>query len=148
MVKSSCEEYGPLISAMIDDELSSDELANVKEHLESCGACRQRAEIFGQLTEHAPSSVPPVPRDWRQRVDLRARRRRRKQRLSWALTYTAAAAVLLAMIGAVQHFRSPQPQPASIGSAPVTVDSTRPRDRCHPLARNTSNRLAARTTHT
>ncbi len=45
----SCEQFAPLISAMIDGELELDAAVQLNEHLESCQACQQRAARFRQL---------------------------------------------------------------------------------------------------
>ena len=125
---SACEEYGPLISAMIDDELSADERARVDVHLQSCAACRRRAAVFTELGRLAATPAPLPPSDWRNEIEHRAYVRKRKQRLSWATTYVAAAAVLLAMIGTVWHFRGVHTERLAVNpkTAIVQHDQDRP----------------------
>lgn len=102
---SACEEFGPLISAMLDDELSTDERSRVDQHLHACSACRRRSKVFAELDRLASPAAPVPSSDWRDNIGRRVRIRQRKQRLSWAATYVAAAVVLIAMIGTILHFR-------------------------------------------
>ena len=44
-----CEQYGELISAAIDDELSADERSRLEKHLAECVECRGQFQCFEQV---------------------------------------------------------------------------------------------------
>ena len=101
---SACEEYGPLISAMIDGELSAEKRLGLDQHLQLCTACRQRAQTFEELNRLAATEMPTVSADWPQQVigRLEADRRHRRRKL---VGYATAAAILLSLL-ALPLFRS------------------------------------------
>ena len=61
-MKLDCEYYQMNISAMLDGELSGDELAETVEHLSQCESCRKEMEMFRKMqemvdTEYAEEAV-------------------------------------------------------------------------------------------
>lgn len=46
---SNCDTYEPLISAMIDGELESDERNELNSHLQNCTTCKQRVIAFERV---------------------------------------------------------------------------------------------------
>ena len=59
----TCDAYEPLLSAMIDNELSVDEQKQLDGHLEQCMGCRSQAAVFQELCDSLSQHQPPV---WRQ----------------------------------------------------------------------------------
>jgi hypothetical protein len=120
---TACEDYGPLISAMIDGELPPDESAALEEHLLSCCECNRRSKVFREFGRLASNASPIPSSDWRESIQHRVRVHRRRQRVSWTTTYVAAAAVLVAMVGAVIHFGGADSAPATGIAGTGTADS-------------------------
>ena len=56
-----CADMLPLLSAMIDDELSGDERERVEAHLEGCPLCRLALEQMTEATERYRGFIPLLP---------------------------------------------------------------------------------------
>lgn len=56
-----CADMLPLLSAMIDNELSADERKRVEAHLEECPLCRLALEQMTEATERYRGFIPLVP---------------------------------------------------------------------------------------
>jgi hypothetical protein len=54
----SCHEIGPLLSGWVDDELDSDERAEVQAHLDACADCRLELDELEALGELTLGAVP------------------------------------------------------------------------------------------
>ena len=55
----TCEEYGEMISAMIDGELSADDSEVLGEHLLTCASCRVTIDAFMSMSECLDAESPP-----------------------------------------------------------------------------------------
>ncbi|HHD82915.1 MAG TPA: hypothetical protein ENK92_02295 [Bacteroidetes bacterium] len=51
---SSCDKYKGLMMGMIDNELTPEELREVKTHLERCDECRQEFEELKAISQQIP----------------------------------------------------------------------------------------------
>ena len=52
---SSCDKYKGLMMGMIDNELTPEELREVKTHLERCDECRKEFEDLKAMSEEIPN---------------------------------------------------------------------------------------------
>jgi anti-sigma factor RsiW len=62
MTTPECEALAPLLSALIDDELTDEECALVERHLQTCASCRDRVSEYraiGCLVRGLPAPEPP-----------------------------------------------------------------------------------------
>ena len=55
----SCQDVEPLLSALLDDELSEEEAARVDDHLSKCVACRQQLEWFSAVDGWTRAETAP-----------------------------------------------------------------------------------------
>ena len=63
-----CDEYGLLISCLVDGELTDSEREGLSDHLSGCGECRERLDTFRRLAEsELPESELPAD-DFKDRV--------------------------------------------------------------------------------
>jgi hypothetical protein len=124
---SNCEHYEPLISAMIDGELESDERNELNSHLQNCARCKQRVVAFEQVdaavgslalnsagNNGSPNSPTPYSFATAPFAMLppKSAPRRNNKRVIWRLIPLAIAATLLICLGIVAW---PNPQPANAG---------------------------------
>ena len=120
----NCENYEPLISAMIDGELESSERNELKSHLQNCAMCKQRLIAFERVDAavetlsqesvatrpaeidklRLPSAVPFAMHP------PKTAPRRSKSAMIWRLIPLAAAATLLICLGIAAW---PYPKPAN-----------------------------------
>lgn len=135
----SCEEFAPLLSAMIDGELTEEIRAEVAAHLESCEACRERlaevAAMSAALTEAYPEAE--VPEGFTEGVMERVRaekfaQKRGGKRRVWrrAMPIAACAALVLcaaAMFPGMSRMNetadTAAPEMVYNGAAMLTADS-------------------------
>lgn len=54
----TCADIDPLLSAMLDDELSASERARVMSHLPACTGCAHRLEVLRQAQDLFRASAP------------------------------------------------------------------------------------------
>ena len=120
----NCENYEPLISAMIDGELETRERNELKSHLQNCAMCKQRVIAFERVDAavetlsqepvaarsveidklRLPSAVPFAM------YPPKTAPRRPRIALIWRLIPLAAAATLLICLGIAAW---PYPKPAN-----------------------------------
>lgn len=58
---SRCAEMRPLLSAFCDGEASSEEVAEMREHLRACGGCRARLRTYRAAPGAAAALAPALP---------------------------------------------------------------------------------------
>lgn len=129
---STCEDYEPLISAMIDGELDAIERNELNSHLQNCAHCKQRVVDFEEVDrtvdqlshvavgiprKTSPYSLARPPYEMRP-SKLKPRFRRRT---IWRLIPLAAAATLLIGLG-VAVWPNPRPVSAELISAEQFVE--------------------------
>jgi predicted anti-sigma-YlaC factor YlaD len=109
-----CSAVSMLLSADLDGELATPEMAIVKEHLASCSRCTEKRRLL-ENTRRAFQLVGPsaVPADFDDGVRLRLRRPRLRARL-----WLPATAALVAALG----FLLVRPVPPDSGA--VTTPGT------------------------
>ncbi len=95
----NCEEISAQIVSYLDGRASAEERGEVKAHLETCAACRTRADQFGRVwhvLDEDPAIEPSLGFDARLRERIAAQAR--PSRWAWLLPRPAfAMALLLAM---------------------------------------------------
>jgi anti-sigma factor RsiW len=120
----NCENYEPLISAMIDGELESNERDELKSHLQNCVSCKQRVIAFECVDAAVETlSQDSLPNRTAEMDKLRlpsavpfsmhlptTAPRRAPSPLIWRLIPLAAAATLLICLAIAAW---PYPKPAS-----------------------------------
>ena len=112
------EEMEILLSAYIDNEVTTQERDTVERHLQECAACQATLTSFSRIhAEYGELEVKHAPRDFRQRVTQRLDERSRWRffRRMPRLVYACSVAVLL-IFGGVMATLSPswfQPVPDS-----------------------------------
>ena len=99
----SCEQFAPLISAMIDGELELDASVQLNEHLESCETCQQRAATFRELDSLVfqsadPCSGEPVPMVAPLKFQAKVQPRSFSQTMMRWLPLATAAAILVGLM--------------------------------------------------
>ncbi len=60
-MKSSCRTWGPLLSALHDGELPEEQESALREHLESCVACRQQLDSVREVAGLMAAQTEPDP---------------------------------------------------------------------------------------
>ncbi len=100
----SCEEYGLLISAFLDGELSGDEKAEVAEHLAVCPVCQQYFDDLVAIHDVLEQEEAPVPEGFADRVMDQVRATPRNRPVirfphwrQWTALAACCAVVLLAV---------------------------------------------------
>lgn len=99
---SSCESYQELISRMVDGELSLQEEAELKRHLETCPDCAALFSAFSLLSDQIGSELEPVPLDLHDNVIAEIQRtefRRHSRRPIILRTAMSLAACAVLAIG-------------------------------------------------
>jgi hypothetical protein len=132
---SNCDAYEPLISAMIDGELESNERNELNSHLQNCAMCKQRAIAF----ERVDAAVETLSQDSAATraakiANLRLHSAapfamyppkkappRANKLLVWRLIPLAAAATLLICLG-IAAWPSPRPASAELISPAQIVE--------------------------
>jgi anti-sigma factor RsiW len=118
----NCREVGRLLDAYVDNELTLSESAEIGEHVEDCADCHQRLadlESLGRLIRSLPTHIAPG----RLRAALTARPARRRVAPRALAVAVAAAAVMIASIGAglaVRAVRSRQTVGDSVAEAVIS----------------------------
>lgn len=92
-----CEHYQELISRLLDEDLTVDEDAALKSHLESCAECRRMFEAFSAVSRLAGETEEP-PEALHENIMARIRRaeiKKKNRRLRPVLAAAACLAVVL-----------------------------------------------------
>ncbi len=109
---AACEDWGELVSALLDQELTSDERASTEAHLATCAPCRQLASALERVdnlvrtpVHVAPSCTMPL---WTCDHAGRADRRHAGRRGRWSrlASVGTAAALLLGLVGTVRWMQT------------------------------------------
>ncbi len=101
----SCASARERLASLVYGDLSAEEAASVRAHLEACPACRVEHAALERL-RHLLDEVPPVrvtrpvdlPRLYRAAAERQARRARRWRRAAVAIFAASAALVALALL--------------------------------------------------
>jgi len=90
-----CEKVLELLMGYLDGELTDDDRAEVKRHLESCAACRKEELAYLRLNEMTESMefVEPTEAEWR--AHWQHIYNRLERGVAWLLLSLGAAVVLL-----------------------------------------------------
>lgn len=95
-----CEYYQELISRLLDEDLTADEDAALKSHLESCAECRRMFEAFSAVsrlageTEEPPEALSENIMAGIRRAEIKKKNRRLRPMLA------AAACLAVVLLGA------------------------------------------------
>jgi hypothetical protein len=121
--QTNCEDFEPLISAMIDGELEPDELAYTQSHVDDCACCQAKVTSFENVdramfllsskVESSAEFSDATSTDQRQTEVFVVSREKSslKDWISpWRLVPLGAAAALLIGVGMTMF---PQPQPVT-----------------------------------
>lgn len=93
MDHEKCKE---LISCLLDDELTADEVGAVHEHIADCAECRAVYEAFSAVSEAMKEDLQSPPEELRRGVmDKIAAAKKKKTRTIWLRTLSAAACLAL-----------------------------------------------------
>jgi anti-sigma factor RsiW len=96
---NASHRIGQQLSAYLDGELTADEMAEVRQHLEGCPACRADIEELQRMKRLLARLQPPeVPRTFEAELLARIDRRSLMGWLQWPRPAMALAAVALAVI--------------------------------------------------
>jgi anti-sigma factor RsiW len=136
MTAEKCRQWREQIGALVLGQLSDDEDAAMRAHLDGCPACRAEAAALAPLGELLaladPTRLdeqPAPPRDLGRRVARRIeseRRERRRHRLRIALPVSAAAAAATAAVIAILVVGGgggPAPVEVAFRSLPTGVEA-------------------------
>ncbi len=93
--EQNCDEFEPLVSALIDDELSGAELSRVEAHLLNCSACRELVDEFRMVNNSVALLGDPGNESPSTAVETFVVTRQRPSMKSWMSVWR------LAPIGAV-----------------------------------------------
>lgn len=98
--RGDCERVSELLPEFLAGRLTDEAAARVRDHLEVCPECADRANAVGLLQE---TPVPaPDPQRWGRFVEgvveVAERRRRRRRLRRWVPALLLAAAVLVALL--------------------------------------------------
>jgi anti-sigma-K factor RskA len=123
--------WAELAAAYALGTLDPGERAEFEKHLETCASCRAEVQSFHEVTGLLAQSVAPVapPPELRERV-LRAARQVRPigSRRRVFLPWVAAAAILLALLGAYSYWRAESEKRAlqtTLATAEARLDSAK-----------------------
>lgn len=104
----ACDKYREMISAMIDGELSNEELDELKAHLDICPECEQAYAMFSLLHEETANLDVEVPEELSSRVMQSVHNISKKPSFLSRFKFTAAAAVIVLIIyaasGPIQNY--------------------------------------------
>ncbi len=116
---TTCDDFGELVSARLDNELSESEQLALDGHLAVCEVCRQRVATFGEIQLLVRSPIefdgPQVARTLHGVWGHRSTSRHGRLRKWWssAGTYATAAVLLLGFVGFI---KTVQTEPRQTGS--------------------------------
>ncbi len=102
--KSYCDSARPLMSALVDGELTPVESIGVRRHVERCASCRMQLMSLEQLklrVHVAGREVGPTEFDrerWARAVSVRASAHAATSRSSWKMPLAAAAAAVIGVL--------------------------------------------------
>lgn len=101
---NGCEKYQELISAAIDNELSSEEKAELAEHLKVCSECASLYRAFEGLSSAMTAELEEMPAELHENIMAEIRRediKKKNKKLSKPLkTILASAACAVFIVGA------------------------------------------------
>ena len=100
---NSCEEYQELISRLADGELSADEEAKLRVHMETCPQCRKLYAAFTAISSAAAEELEAPPEDMKDNIMSAVKSARGKvvPIRHWKTWLAAAACFALVLAGAV-----------------------------------------------
>lgn len=93
-----CEYYQELISRLLDADLTAEEEAALRSHLDSCGECRLIYEAFSGVSGMIAESLEEPPKTLHENIMAEIRRaeiKKKNRRLRPVLTAAACLAVVL-----------------------------------------------------
>jgi predicted anti-sigma-YlaC factor YlaD len=90
----SCDEYRPLISGYIDEELEAGERQRLEEHLKGCASCRRELEQLRGLTEELRTMEFEEPTDAELERYWRSVYNRLERAVGWILLSLGAILLL------------------------------------------------------
>lgn len=96
----ACDKYREMISAMIDGELSKEEIDELKEHLDICPECEQVYVMYSLLHEETAELAVDVPEELSSCVMRSVHNVSKKPSFLLRFKFTAAAAVIVLIIHA------------------------------------------------
>lgn len=106
-----CEEYQELISRMIDDELTADEVSVLAEHLKTCADCAVVFKAFSALSNSTKETMADLPQGLHEQIVAGARRQHiknaNKSKRKPIRNLIAAAACLVLVVGVTMAFGAP-----------------------------------------
>ena len=99
---NSCEEYQELISRLADGELSADEEAKLRAHMETCPQCRKLYAAFTAISSAAAEELEAPPEDMKDNIMSAVKSARGKvvPIRHWKTWLAAAACFALVLAGA------------------------------------------------
>lgn len=121
LTENSCEQFEPLVSAMIDGELAGAELVSVQQHLENCTACELlRTEFTGVNAAVEELSAKPFGSNREKLTETFVVTRHKPSLKNWLSVWRLAplAGVAALIVGLfVVMIQPPRPAPADQLSA-------------------------------
>lgn len=119
----NCEKVSSLLVSYLDGRASAEERSSVEAHLQTCGACRERAEEFRRLWS-AMAEVPGVEPSFA--FDARLRQRiaadARPRLWAWLMPSPRLAGAVAALV-ALSVFVSLRPnKPMMVGNSPANSE--------------------------
>lgn len=104
-----CEEFRTMLDALLDDELSEQQRAELQEHADRCVDCKEElflTERLKALTGNMKSEiVPPLPAQAAWRNAIRKEEKNKRFRKLYRIAGAVAAAAIL-LVGAVAGIRA------------------------------------------
>lgn len=122
-----CEYYQELISRLLDEDLTADEDAALKSHLESCAECRRMFEAFSAVsrlageTEEPPEALSENIMAGIRRAEIKKKNRRLRPMLA------AAACLAVVLLGAWGVRNTLFAEKAADLAAPMAAPAEAPR---------------------
>lgn len=133
MRAEGCNRYRELLGAYVLGRLEEDERRELERHISECPRCRAEVSELRSVTELLPlarvpeasDEEPGPPPDLEEQVVAEAESRRWRER-SWSRALTAAAVLLLVVVGALIVFGTREPGQPGLGEVePVAFSVTR-----------------------